>query len=130
MPFPDARANAALDALLSGATKIRIYTASYAAQLCEVPITIGSAAVSAGVSTITVSGLPISDTWDATGTAASFRVLNVSNGTVYEGTGSFAVGVTGGGAFLQLSSVATVSGAPLNITSVSFTFATKAAGEP
>lgn len=131
MSYSDARTNAALDALLSGATKLRIFTASYAAQLAEVAFTLGSSSVASAVATLPINDtLPIADTWEATGTAAAFRVLNSSNVVIFEGTGSWAVGGAGGGALLQLSSVSAVSGTPLNITGVSFTLPTKVTGEP
>lgn len=128
MPFSDARANAANDALWSTATKLRLFTASYAAQLAEIPFTIASSSVSAGVATITVGSMPITDQWDADGTAAAFRFLDASNVVIAEGTGSWAVATSG--AVVNLSSVTAVSAAPLNISSIVLTFPTKMAGEP
>jgi hypothetical protein len=128
MPFSDTRANAANDALWSTATKLRLFTASYAAQLAEIPFTIASSSVSAGVATITVGSMPITDQWDANGTAAAFRFLDASNVVIAEGTGSWAVATSG--AVVNLSSVTAVEDAPLNISSIVLTFPTKMAGEP
>jgi hypothetical protein len=131
MPYSDARTNAALEARLSGATKIRIFTTAFGTQLSEVPFTLGTAAVTGDVSILGVTDtLPIADAWDDDGTAASFQVLNSSNVVIFEGSGSWAVGVTGSGAVLQLSSVTAVEDAPLNITAISFTEAKKVTGEP
>ena len=131
MPYSDAPTIAAVEARLSGATKARIFTASYAAQLAEVPFTLGTAAVTGDVSILEVTDtLPIADTWDANGTAGAVQVLNSSNTVIFEGSGSWAVGVSGSGAVLQLSSLTAVSGTPLNITAISFTEAKKVTGEP
>ena len=128
MPFSVTRANAANDALWSTATKLRLFTASYAAQLAEIPFTVAGSSVSAGVATITVGSMPITDQWDANGTAAAFRFLDASNVVIAEGTGSWAVATSG--AVVNLSSVTAVEDAPLNISSIVLTFPTKMAGEP
>jgi hypothetical protein len=128
MPFSDARANAANNALWSTATKLRLFTASYAAQLAEIPFTIASSSATGGIATITVGSMPIVDAWEADGTAAAFRFLDNSNTMIAEGTGSWAVATSG--AVVNLSSVTAVNGAPLNITSIVLTFPTKLAGEP
>jgi len=128
MAFSDTRANAALDALWSGATKLRLFTASYALQLAEVPFTLASSSVSAGVATITVGSMPIEDEWDNDGTAAAVQFLNSSNDVIFQGTGSWAVSTSG--ALVNLSSTTAVDGDPLNITSIVLTLPTKAEGEP
>lgn len=126
MPYSNTRTNAANEARLAGADKIRIYTSGYALQLAEVAITLGTASVSDFVSTLSVTGLPLSGSWSDDGTAAAFRILEDET-VIFEGSGFWAVNTTG--ALLNISNTTAVDGATFNITSVAFTEQAKVVGE-
>lgn len=130
MSYTNAVAEAANDAIVGTITKLRLYTAGYASQLADIPITFDASVVSAGEAVSTAASLPIADTWDASGTVGAFRYLNVSNATIFEGTGAWAVGTSGSGSVVELSSVSAVEDGPLNVTNATHAFPTKLEGEP
>lgn len=128
MPYSDLSTNAAVNAQLQTVTKVQFFTAGYALQLAETPITFAAAAVTDGVSTAAVSSTPISDTWDATGTAAAVRLLTAANVVVFNGDGSWAVGTVG--AVFILSTIDAVSGGDFQLTSCTHGQPVKVTGEP
>jgi|GEM_PF-4051461 len=128
MPYSDLSTNAAVNAQLATVARVRFFTANFALQLAEIPITFAAAAVTAGVSTAAVSGIPISDTWDATGTVGSVRLLTSANVVVFEGSGSWAVGTAN--AVFILNTIAAVTGGALQVISTIHNLSTKVTGEP
>jgi len=127
MPLSNARAKAALDAIISGAVRLRIYTAGYSTELVAFTISFG-AATTASPSVATVGSTPISDTWDNTGTAAAYRVTNAAGDEIYwENTGTDAVNTSA--AQVVLSNLSAVSGQPVNLNSFTMTMPTTMANE-
>ena len=87
--FSAATAKAMVDAAVSGATTLEVWTVDYGAKLAEIPITFGSAS-EALPSVATVTGLPITASASGSGTAGAFRVT-AGGSTRWEGTGTDAL---------------------------------------
>jgi hypothetical protein len=121
MPYASALVEDSLDVLWSTVTKVRFFTAAYGSQLSETAITFAGATTSSNTVTTAANSLPISDTWDANGTVGSVRFLNASNVMVFERSDSNAVGVTGSGKFVELSSLTAASGGAFQITAAAIT---------
>jgi hypothetical protein len=130
MPLTAATAKAGLDAKIAGAVRLRIFTASYASPLAVFTIAFGAGAgTTACPSVATVGSTPISGTWSATGTAASYQVTNADGSVIYwQHTGAAAV-ATSGSPHALLSSVSAVSGAAVSLNSFTMSEPCTLAGE-
>jgi hypothetical protein len=129
MPYSVVRAEASLDALWSTVTKVRFFTASYALQLSETAITFAAADTSGNTVTTSGNSLPIDDTWDEDGTVAAVRFLDASNVVILERSDANAVGTTGSGAFVELSSLTAADGGAFQITAAAITSDRRMEGE-
>jgi hypothetical protein len=118
MAIVNAYAEAAVDAIVGTVAKVNFYTDAYAALLGTTTIAFGSAAVSAGNAVATIGSTPITgESWDATGTVGSVRMLTSGDVVVLERDDANAVGVTGSGAFIELSTLSATSGGSYELTS-------------
>jgi len=128
MPLISTSAQAACNAVVGSAVRLRIYTAAYAAELANITIAFGTA-TNACPSVATVGDTPITASWAADGTAAAYRITNADGSTVYwEGTGAAAVATTGT-PHLLLSSTAAVNGAQVQVISLTMAMPCTLAGE-
>jgi len=127
MPLSNARAKAALDAIISGAVRLRLYTAAYATELATITISFG-AATTASPSVATVGSTPIVGTWLADGTVAAYRVTNAAGDEIYwSNTGTDAVNTSG--AQVIINSTSATNGASFELTSFTMTMPTLMANE-
>lgn len=120
--FPAAVSAAANDARVdrfdvgTGNPTISIWTAGYAVKLLEFTLD-GTAAFGASTvacpSVATATGLPISTTGLADGTAAVYRAFDRDGTTVSEGS---SVTATGGGGEVQVSSLSITTSQPFELT--------------
>ena len=128
MPLISTSAQAACNAVVGSAVRLRIYTASYAEELATITIAYASAS-NACPSVADLTGLPITAAWLATGTAASYRVTNADGSVVYwEGNGAAAIATTGSPQLL-LSSTSAVDEAQVQIITLPFSVPCPLVGE-
>jgi len=119
MPLISTSAQAACNAVVGSAVRLRIYTSAYASELATITIAYGSA-TNACPSVANLTGLPITAAWSADGTAASYRVTNADGSVVYwEGNGVAAIATTGTPQLL-LSNVNAVNSAQVQVLSLAY----------
>lgn len=116
----------------AGAAKLKLYTTNYGTLLATVTLgdpAFSAPAVSSGNSVATLAGTPITATFSASGTVESFEFTTSVDAIEYSAAGVGAVGLSGSGALVELTTLSAVSDAPFNVTSGTLALPIKFEGE-